>query len=80
MTGAWRDKAGFVGEGDELGAVAAGQLAEDAADVRLGGQRADHEPPRDFVVGQAGGDEAEDLVFALGELVELGGALTRIGP
>jgi hypothetical protein len=34
---AWCDEAGLVREGNELGAVAAAELAEDAADVRLGG-------------------------------------------
>src|SRR5262249_42107384 len=59
------DDASLVSEGDKLSAVAAAELAKDPADVRLRGQLADHEPRREFVVGEAGSDETQDLAFAL---------------
>src|SRR5580704_3036653 len=39
--GPWGDQAALVGQDYKLGPVPCGQLAKDAADVRLGGQRAD---------------------------------------
>ena len=80
LASARRDNSGFVGEVDELGAVTATELAEDAADVRFGGQWADDELACDLVVGEAGGDQTERLVFALGELLEFGRGLMRIRP
>src|SRR5262249_18803138 len=74
------DDASLVSEVDELGAVAAAELAEDPADVRLRGQPADHEPRRDLFVGEAGGDETQDLAFALGEVAQLARRLTSLGP
>jgi hypothetical protein len=47
---AWCDESSFVGEGDELGAIVAVEFGEDAADVRLGGERADEEAPGDVGV------------------------------
>ena len=65
------DEAAFVGEGDELGAVAAAELAQSPADVRLRGQGADHEAAGDLGVGQTASDEAQDLALAFGQLGEL---------
>src|SRR5262245_369299 len=61
LAGAGCDDPGFVGEGDELGAVVAVELAEDASDVRLGGEGADDEPAGDLRVAEAAGHELEDL-------------------
>jgi hypothetical protein len=77
---AWSDEAGLIGKRDELRAVAATELAEDPADVRLRRQRTDHQPARDFVVGEAGGDKAEDLLLAVREVAELVRNLTWIRP
>jgi hypothetical protein len=52
-----RDEARFVGKGDESCTVATADLAQDVADVRLGGQRADDEPARDLVVAQPLGNQ-----------------------
>jgi hypothetical protein len=49
------DETAFVGEGDELCAIVAVELGEDAADACLGGERADDEPLGDVRVGEAGG-------------------------
>jgi hypothetical protein len=38
--------------------------------VSLGGQWADHESARDFVVPEAGGEQSRDLALALGELCQ----------
>ena len=67
-SGARCDEAGLVGERDELGAVVAVELGEDASDVGLGGERADDELAGDVGVAEAGGYQPEDLAFALGEL------------
>src|SRR4029453_3076204 len=61
LAGAGGDEPGLVGEGDELGAVVAVELGEDASDVGLGGERADHQPAGDVGVAEAGGDKLEDL-------------------
>ena len=50
-------------------AVAAVELAEDAADVRFRGQRADHEPARDLRVRGPARDKPQDL----------GGRFARVG-
>jgi hypothetical protein len=44
------DQSAFVGDRDEPGAVVAVELAQDVADVALGGEGADHESAGDFVV------------------------------
>src|SRR5215204_5323403 len=48
--GACLDQAALVGDDDELGAVARGELEQDAADVCLGGRAADDEPFGDLLV------------------------------
>jgi hypothetical protein len=63
-----RYEPGLVGERDEAGAVVAVELAQDVADVALGGQGADDEPAGDLGVAEAAGDEQQDVVFAVGEL------------
>ena len=64
---AWGHQPAFVGDDDELGAVARVQLGHDAADVGLGGQRAEEQAGGDLVVGQALGDQPEDLTLAVGQ-------------
>jgi hypothetical protein len=74
------DEARFVGDGHERGAVAAAELAQDVADVRLGRERADDESSRDLVVREAFGHEPRDLALAAGELGEGSRRLGRVGP
>src|SRR6185312_13446360 len=50
-----------------LGAVAGAELGHDVADVGLRRQRAEVEADRDFLVGQALGDERQHLTLTLGE-------------
>jgi len=64
LAGTRHDNAAFVGEGDELGAVAAAEFAQGPAEVGLGGERADDEAPGDVGVAEADSDEADDLLFA----------------
>jgi hypothetical protein len=63
-------QAGLVGEDDGLGAVAQGELGEYPADVGLHGLLGDDEGVGDLGVGQAPGDEFEDLGLARGEAVQ----------
>ena len=58
-----------VGVGDGLCAVSTAGLGEDAVDVGLHGGFADEQPRGDLGVGQAGGNELEDLGLALGQAV-----------
>ena len=60
-------------------AVAAVELAEDAADVRFRGQRADHEPARDLRVRGPARDKPQDLALAVGEVGDGGGRFARVG-
>src|SRR5919107_791801 len=69
---AWGDQAGFVGEDDELGAVAGVELGHGPVDVGLGGHRADHHAVGDLGVGQALGDQGDGLAFAVGQLLQPG--------
>jgi hypothetical protein len=62
-----------------LCAVAAVELAEDAADVRFRGQRADHEPARDLRVREPARDKPQDLALAVGEVGDGGGRFARVG-
>jgi hypothetical protein len=50
MAVAGGDQPALVGEGDERGAVATVEFAQDVADVGLCGERADDEPPGDLGV------------------------------
>ena len=61
---------GLVGEHDRLDAVAEVELLEDVRDVRLHGRLADEELLPDLGVGEAVGDQAQDLELARGQLVE----------
>ena len=66
------DEAGFVGDDDELGSVSGVEFHHGPVDVGLGGGWADDQAFSDVVVGQAGGDEGEDLSLAGGEIGERG--------
>jgi hypothetical protein len=56
-----------------LGAVADAELAHDAADVGLGGERAEAQGLGGLGVVEAAGDQGEDLPLAFGEGGEGGG-------
>src|SRR5712691_10645584 len=64
---AGNDQAALVGKDDELGAVSGVQLHEDARHMRFAGQRANEQALGDLGVGQARGDEPEDLDLPGGE-------------
>jgi hypothetical protein len=66
------DEAALACVDDELGAVAGAELEHRAADVGLGGVRADDELLGDLVVGEPGADEREDLTLAGGQFVQFG--------
>src|SRR5580692_1759917 len=70
---AGREEAGFVGNDDELGSVSGVELHHGPVDMCLGGGRADDQAFSDVVVGQAGGDQGEDLSLAGRETGESGG-------
>ncbi len=53
-----------------MDAVAEAEFLEDVRDVGLDGRLADVELRADLRVGQAEGDEPEDVLLACGELVE----------
>src|SRR4051794_20861998 len=57
-------------EGHHLGAVARTELAGDAGEVTLDGQRGEAELVADLLVGLAVGHEAKDLELAAGELLD----------
>jgi hypothetical protein len=63
-----------------LGAVAAVELGEHAGDVCLGGEAADDQTTGDVGIGEAGGEELEDLALPLRELGELSGSRSRVRP
>ncbi len=65
------DQAGFVGEDDELGAVAGTQLGHGPADVGLHGSRADHHVGGDLVVGETAGYKRDHLAFTVSQGLEL---------
>src|SRR6516165_717338 len=65
------EESGLVCQYDGLHAVAEAQLLEDVRDVCLDGRLADVELLTDLRVGQAAGDEPEDVFFPCGELVQL---------
>src|SRR6266702_5276007 len=63
------DQAALISDDDQLGPVPGVQLGEDPGHVRLAGQRADEQPGGDLGVGQAAGDQREDLQLPCGERV-----------
>src|SRR5690348_12287322 len=67
--GAFLVEPGLVYEYDRLHAVAEAELLEDVRDVGLYGRLADVELLTDLRVGQAAGDEQEDVLLSCGELV-----------
>jgi len=69
--GAFLEEPGLVYEYDRLHAVAEAELLEDVRDVCLDGRLADVELLPDLCVGQAIGDEPEDVLLTCGELVQL---------
>ena len=62
-----RSEAVLVGQDDKLRPVAGVELGHRAADVGLGGERADREPAADLVVGHPRGDQRDDFAFAVGQ-------------
>jgi len=71
------EEPGLVCEDDRLDAVAEAEFLQDVRDVRLDSRLADVELPPDLYVGQAIGDEPEDVFLAGGELVQLFGGEGR---
>jgi hypothetical protein len=69
--GTFLGEPGLVCEYDRLDAVAEAELLENVGDVCLDGGFADVELLSDLLVGQAIGDESEDVVLSCGELVQL---------
>src|SRR5262245_9386430 len=69
--GAFLEESGVIGEYDSLDAVTEAELLQDVLDVGLDGRLADVELPPDLRVGQAVGDEPEDVLLSGGELVQL---------
>src|SRR6185312_14424146 len=67
--GAFLVEPGLVYEYHRLHAVAEAELGEDVRDVGLYGRLADVELLTDLCVGQAAGDEQEDVLLSCGELV-----------
>src|SRR6266567_8319567 len=63
------DQAALVGDDDQLGPVPGVKLGQDPRHVRLASQRADEQPGGDLGVGQAAGDQREDLQLPRGERV-----------
>jgi hypothetical protein len=66
------DESRLVGEHHRLHAVAKVELLQDVRDVGLHGRVADVELLSDLGVRESACDQAEDVSFPLGELVELG--------
>jgi hypothetical protein len=64
------DDAAFVGEDHGLDAVAQSEFHEDAADVAFDGRVGDDQALGDLVVGEAAGDEDQDLPLAWCELAQ----------
>ena len=67
------EEPGLVCEYDRLDAVAKAQLLEDVGDVGLDGGLADVELLSDLCVGEAVGDQPQDLLLAAGQFIELFG-------
>ena len=67
--GAFLEEPGLVYEYNRLHTVAEAELLEDVRDVGLDGRLADVEALPDLCVGQASGDEQEDVLLSCGELV-----------
>jgi hypothetical protein len=63
----WANQSAFIGGDNGLSAVAWSQLGQHAADLSLDGFLGDRESDGDFHIGQAFGDQAQDLGFAWGE-------------
>ena len=63
------DEPGFVGEDDELGAVAGAELGQDPAHVRLDRREAHMQRLGEFGVGEPPGDQGQYLSLAFGEFV-----------
>src|SRR5215469_5222570 len=61
------DQPGLVGEDDGLDPVADSELAQQARDVALDGGLADEESTGEFGVGQAAGEQPQDLGFPAGQ-------------
>jgi cytochrome P450 len=70
---AGRDKSGFVGEHDCLGAVSQAELGQDALDVALGRLGGDGECVADLRIGHTLGDQLEYFRFPAGQDVQRGG-------
>jgi len=67
--GAFLEEPGLVCEYDYLDAVPEAELLQNVRDVCLDGRLADVELSADLCVGQAAGDEQEDVLLSCGELV-----------
>ena len=65
------DESRFVGDDDELGAVAGAELGEDAAHVGLDRREADMQPVGDLGVGEALRDERQHFALTLGEQIDV---------
>jgi hypothetical protein len=73
--GPWAHQAGLIGEHHRLDPVAELELGQQVGDVALDGGVADEQLGGDLGIGQAPGDELEDLLLAVGEPGDrLGGA------
>ena len=70
------DEAVVAGGTGRLGTIGRARLVEDVGDVFAGGVEADHELVGDLLVGAPGGEEVQDLGFAVRE--ERTGRFTRI--
>jgi len=57
----------LVGDDDQLGSVPRAELGHRPGGVRLHRGQADVDLPRDLLVGQPGGDSADDLALPGGE-------------
>src|SRR5713226_9162780 len=72
LAGAWLDQPDLVGEDHRLHAVAEPQLVEDMGDVGLDRGFADLQLASDLRVRQASRQEADDLLLAVRERIEVG--------
>jgi hypothetical protein len=68
------------GDGGRLAPIGGAQLAQDVADVVLGGLGADEQPLGDLGIGQPLGEEAEDFLFPPGQIEADGDTATRRDP
>src|SRR3954453_19766707 len=71
-------QAGLVRVDDGLRAVAQAQLGQHTCDVRLDGGLAEYELGRCLGVGEATGEEDEDVQLTRGELRQCRGCCTRV--